>query len=220
MSVETAELIAQDLKVIDFKGRLGLSGFGEPLLNPHLWKICWVLHNCTGSLEIVTNGDLLTKDVIESLYHAGVSLITVNIYDNTPVEKFEEMFDGWIKDAYRIRVHRQGDGLILNNRGGTLFESKTLQRPCYLPFYKLMIDYDGSYLVCSNDWKRETRSKLNVQNMSIFAYWCTQLEEHRKNLLRGNRNIDACRHCDCNGTLVGKEQFEYWRQRYETFEQK
>jgi hypothetical protein len=216
MSVDTAQIIAMDLKTIGFRGRLGLSGFGEPLLNPHLWNICWKLHNCTSSLEIVTNGDLLTKDVIEDLYRAGVDLFTINRYDEDDSERFKEMFKGWKEETYRIRVHPQGDGLILNNRAGALYEAENVSRPCYLPFYKLMIDHDGSYLMCSNDWQRDSKTTLHVRNTSIQSFWLgAWMDQYRLMLMNGQRRTQMCQDCDCDGMLVGKEQFECWSRYYE-----
>ena len=55
-------------------------------------------------------------------------------------------------------------GLTISNRAGSVnlktdhFELKPLKEPlkssCYYPFYKVLIDHDGTLLMCSNDWKK------------------------------------------------------------------
>ena len=45
-----------------------------------------------------------------------------------------------------------------------------LKQPCYFPFYKMMIDYNGDVLICSNDWKKEAPVG-NISHESILDIW-------------------------------------------------
>ncbi len=215
MSRETAVYIASHLDDINYTGRVGLSGFGEPLCHPDLWYICFLLYNGTRSLELITNGDLLTKDKVIKLFRMGIDKFIVNLYDDDADEnKIIEMFDEW--DLNCLRIRRTKD-LILNNRAGSLdIECSGNEKECYLPFYKLMIDWNGDYMMCSNDWNR---SKIlpSVKDISIKDYWTENLEltNLRKNLIKGERIKTPCTNCNCTGTLVGESYFNYWKEKYE-----
>ena len=62
-------------------------------------------------------------------------------------------------------------GMTISNRAGatTIQDGplnigpleEPLSRPCYYPFYQLLVDYDGSVLVCPHDWGK----KLIVGNL-------------------------------------------------------
>ena len=93
----------------------------------------------------------------------------VNMYDG-PHQRphFEAIFQeaGIDTSRYKLRPH-WGDadedyGLILNNRSGMVIDpilglpviSEPIRHPCYYPFSRALIDWNGDLLLCSNDWGR------------------------------------------------------------------
>ena len=69
--------LVKDLKEINFEGAFCLCGYGEPLLHKDLDYIVDSLGSI-GGVEIITNGDTLTKDILTNL-ETNVTIISINI---------------------------------------------------------------------------------------------------------------------------------------------
>ena len=67
----------------------------------------------------------------------------------------------------RYLPEEQNFGLILNNRAGIINPLfKVIEEACFYPFYELSVDYDGSVLLCPQDWsKRYKIGDLNKQSI-------------------------------------------------------
>ena len=159
-------------------------------------------------IEMNTNGDRLKPDLIRTLYTAGLTATYVNCYDGPEqVPFFTKMFEeaGITAAQYQLRKHwTEGEstnfGLVLNNRSGTVsggikgLEPLTapLVQQCFYPFYKMLIDWNGDALFCSNDWGR-TVILGNVLKQSIRELWLSEkMFDIRKRLLSGNRQHKPC----------------------------
>ena len=221
MSPWGAEIIASKLSEA-FRGRVSLSGFGENLLNPRFPSIvnAFRKHQPDNVIECNTNGDKLSKDYVKKLFDNGLSFLYINLYDGIhQIERFEKIMEDYeVNTHYRYRMHWDGadHGLILNNRSGTIqwlgideSSIESLQgKPCYYPFYKLFVDWNGDVLFCSNDWGRE-HVIGNLMNDDLQDVWFSQpMRAMRKKLASGDRSHSPCNKCSVNGTLFGKESFE------------
>ena len=82
MKMEQAliEKLILDLKKINFEGSFTMCGYGEPLLHPNILDITNSIGKFWG-IEIVTNGDPLTKKKLKELYNSKVSKLVVSMYD-------------------------------------------------------------------------------------------------------------------------------------------
>lgn len=215
MKISTVSEIAQQLKEINFKGIVGFVGFGEPLLYKYLLEAIEILSTTVNTrIEINTNGDHLSLDLVKNLEKAGLTDVLVSMYDNNKEEYFQSMFEN-SKIKLTVRHHYDSINsynLFLVNRSDIIKNEKQLNisRSCYLPFYKLFIDHTGDYLLCSEDWGRDSKTeKFNVYKTKIKDYWIT-LHEHRKMLLNGQRSIKPCNKCNVNGKLDGQDSFIKW----------
>ena len=67
MTRQLIEKICDDLKYMKFKGAIALCGYGEPMLHK---DINWIVEKLSkvATVEIITNGDVLTSKKIE---HGG-----------------------------------------------------------------------------------------------------------------------------------------------------
>lgn len=224
MSDDLVAKIAADLAAISFRGRISLSGFGEPLLNKRLSRHVEMLRAKlpTNVIDTNTNGDRLTADIVSDLFGKGISSIYVNMYDG-PEQRahFEAMFAAANieKDRYKLRPHwigvEESFGLALNNRGGMVSSSaadlkipeKAKTAKCYYPFSRGMIDWDGKMLLCSNDWGRKY-SVGSVLEKTIAELWLSEeMNSARRKLAAENREFSPCAQCDINGTLTGEFSF-------------
>jgi len=217
---ETIYKIANDLQEINFDGRVGFVGFGEPTLHKELCQLIKIIKTVDNIkwIEVNTNGDFLDKNKIKNLADAGCTTLTVSMYDNDISKTLYELAEGIDIEIVPRHCYPEKFELKLVNRIDMLREDKKINhnRNCYLTFYKMFIDWNGDVLVCSEDWGRESNVG-NVLTESIKDIWLgRKLLEYRKNLIHGNRsNCGPCNKCNINGTLFGKPQAERFRQTYD-----
>ena len=215
MLPSTSEVLADQLAAIHFKGRISVSGYGEPLLSKDIYRHIEIYRAALpdNPVEINTNGDVLTSNRIVKLFEAGLSNLYVNLYDGEhQVEVITAMFREVGIDRYILRPHwkhEEGFGLILNNRSGIVNPIKqTINKPCHYPFYKLFIDWNGDALFCANDWGRNIIVG-NVLKTPVQEIWMSdQMRDIRLRLGKGDRSQKPCNSCDIDGTLHSKSSFD------------
>ena len=154
-------------------------------------------------MEVNTNGDFITRANTKILINAGCSHLTISMYDrdvsvqinkllyNLPiVVTFKHLYTAPGSLVSRIDIVRSTNLLNLNKQ-------------CYVPFYKMFIDWDGSVLLCNNDWGREGVID-NVHNQSIKDIWLSdKFFSYRDMLHNYSRTNSPCNKCDIAGTLYG-----------------
>jgi len=214
------KIIGEQLNSFQFNGRVGFVGFGEPLLHPNLVDaIANIRQTCptTKWIEVNTNGDILTRELAIELSTAGCTDIGISMYDGDKSKFFNEMLDNTGLNVI-LRHHYTGpdNELKIINRIDIIKNEKFLniQRPCYLPFYKMFIDWNGDYILCDQDWGKVSRQH-NLLDINIADFWQTKLANYRENLAKGNRNLNPCNKCDINGTLHGIESFNKFLEYYD-----
>ena len=224
MSRVLIEKLASELKKIKYRGAIALCGYGEPLLHKDLLYITERLAR-VASVEIVTNGDVLTSKMLRSLYLAKASRVLISMYDGPEqVNKFKKMADGaQVPDDFVILRHRWHDenqdfGLKLTNRAGTIDVGKQYDIKnfsfCYYPSYSVLIDWNGDIFLCPQDWQRR-RAMGNMMLESIFDIWVGKImSKYRKNLLEGKRCASPCSECNAEGTILGKNHAKEWQKIY------
>lgn len=222
MTAEGAAILGQKISTLDYTGTIAISGFGENLLNPEILGIVKELRktNPKAYIEANTNGDPLDLEMFNQLKANGLDMLNINVYDGPEqIDQFDEMLQK--AEGYRYRVHYNPDdyGIIFNNRSGLIdwipSEPKDVAgSPCYMPFYKLMIDWNGDVLFCANDWGRE-RIVGNLFQQSIMDVWMSkEMLKVRMRLSKGNRNFSPCKTCNVKGTLVGEPSFKLLMEHY------
>jgi MoaA/NifB/PqqE/SkfB family radical SAM enzyme len=225
LTVKGATIIAEELERSSFEGKISFSGFGENLLNPWFPEIIEVFrkHRPSNVIECNTNGDKLDEHYARRIFDAGMSIVYVNLYDGMEqVEHFDSLFDlaGIPQERYKYRVHWGGmedHGLVLNNRSGVVdwmgIDESTIEavkdKPCYYPFYKMFVDWNGDCILCCNDWNRE-QVVGNLITQSLSDVWFGKpMTKIRNKLKKGNRTEKPCNKCNVDGTLFGKPSFDF-----------
>lgn len=214
ISLDLIQKIANDLKDIDFDGRVTFTGFGEPLLYKELCEAVKIIRKTVTDItwiEIVTNGDYLDKKLALRLNDSGCTNVTVSMYDRDITNEIIPMFSDTRID---LTFKHSYAGFDVVNRNEMILKNTNRNKrdPCWLPFYKMIIDIDGSVILCSNDWAR-TVDLGNVKQSTILDLWLgDRYSNYRKNLLKGHRkNCDPCRYCDIQGTLNGEHSVTIWK---------
>ena len=220
MSKKLASKIARELKELDYRGAIVLSGFGESLLHPEHLEI---INSLRGAhrLEIVSSGDRLTVQSIQDLSAAGIDCFIVSMYDGPEQkEKFMTLFEqsGLNSDAYilRDRWHNSADeyGLKLTNRAGLVSVGNqpkvNVNSACFYPSYSMVIDWNGDVLLCVQDWNKRVKAG-NVFADNLWDVWRSPtLRKYRKRLMDKDRSLSPCNKCNTDGKLHGKNHRDYW----------
>ena len=228
------EKLVNELSSINFSGRISFSGFCEPLLTKNLHEYILIIKNKLPQVttEIVSNGDpLLGKNGIDrliKLFDSGLSNIRISLYDGPhqdnvflEIKEKAKLNDDQFIIRKRYLGPEESYGLTISNRAGSVklknevFELKPLSEPlknsCYYPFYKVLIDYNGDVLMCSNDWKKDMIMG-NITNESFIGIWSNEkFLALRKKLSNSDRNHKPCNVCDVNGMMNGQENFNRWQ---------
>ena len=221
MSRLLIDKLALELKKMKYKGAIALCGYGEPLLHKDILYITKKLSE-TASVEVVTNGDVLTSKTLKNLYQAKASRVLISMYDGPEqVENFQKIFSvaGLSEDYFilRDRWHSEEDafGLKLTNRGGAIDvgnqDPVVTDHPCHYPAYSMTIDWNGDVLLCVQDWnKRIKLGNLNFQTL-LEVWHSSELAKWRRRLIEGRRSKLPCSGCNTDGTLHGYNHVKSWQ---------
>lgn len=84
MSRDTFERILEDIAAFDDPPEVFFGGFGEPFAHPQ--ALSWIVEaaGVARSVELITNGTMLTEATVDALIAAGVSVIWVSLDGATP----------------------------------------------------------------------------------------------------------------------------------------
>jgi radical SAM protein with 4Fe4S-binding SPASM domain len=214
VSVETCSNIAIELNKINFNGRVGFVGFGEPLLHVNLEKCIEAIKKHLPKIpyiEVNTNGDLLTSSRIKSLYDSGCTTIAVSMYDKDITDDILSKKGDIPIDIIFRHHYDAGKSYNLNivNRSNITYGAEILNinNSCYIPFYKLMIDWNGDILPCHNDWSRTIKfGNINVIELKEIIN-SEKFFNFRAALTTGTRSQIPCSKCNVCGTLRGEKEF-------------
>ena len=224
MSRLLIDKLSSELQKINYGGAVALCGYGEPLLHKDIIYITRKLSKVS-SVEIVTNGDVLTSKMLKNLYSANVSRVLVSMYDGPEqIKKFKKIIkSSKVPEELVILRDRWYDkdnnfGVKLTNRTGTIKignqVSNSTHTTCFYPSYQFLIDWNGDVFLCPQDWQRR-RAMGNMMQENIFNIWVGKIiTRYRKELLKGKRISSPCNTCNAQGTLLGQNHAKIWRELY------
>jgi MoaA/NifB/PqqE/SkfB family radical SAM enzyme len=212
MSLDVVKKIANDLKKINYKHRILFCGFGEPLLYKNLTESIEILRESLPNnqyIQMVTNGDKLTRKKIDELYNAGLNKIYVSLYDGEEqIDIFNKMFKGIDTEKYFFhhyyKTYEENYGFLhYSNRSGAMYKGKK-KGSCNIPFYTMTINYLGKTILCSHDWSKQHYFG-DVMKDTIEDVWLRnkKMIEYRKMLTEGNRCLSPCTNCNVDGKFYG-----------------
>jgi radical SAM protein with 4Fe4S-binding SPASM domain len=220
MDIDIAHKIREELEELNWTGSINICGNGEPLLHKDIVGLVSALGDKI-HVEITTNGDFLTIDLIKQLYNSNLDYMVVSMYDGPEqLEFFTKLFDdsGIDNSKYilRDRWYKEDEeyGLILTNRAGTFSWNKRMgmNKQCFYMHYSLQIDWNGDVLFCIQDIYGKTRTFGNVSTDSLLDIWTSnKINNYRKLLGEGKRTKSPCNKCDASGIIHGYNHFLEWK---------
>lgn len=213
------EVLFYQLKKGGYKNRILFCGFSEPLLYKYIDGVIeqskMLLPD--SPVHLVTNTDRLTKDTVTRLFDCGLDLLICSVYDSpSQVDELTLLFNDCGIDSsqyffqhYYKSEEEQFGFAGFSSRAGYLFKHETISKPCNMPFYSILVDWNGDFLLCCHDWKKSVKLG-NVTNSNIKKVWLEhpELLKFRANLSKGNRQDYPCRDCNVSGTLYGNRSKE------------
>lgn len=205
MSLETVtKFIERTREFVGLRGRrvtVSLSGKGEVTVHKKFREIVELLsqHKDVLRLQLITNGALLYKykdlipvfdrirynDYLEDNNKNKQQLIeTVKFYPKVETVKIDNT-----KQWFEIKD--------FTNRVGVLDGEKEQieYNYCHKLFNKMMIECDGSYLICCDDWKK-VKSFGTIYEHSFKDHLLSGLvRKYRRHILKGVREMEPCKGC-------------------------
>ncbi len=201
--------LMEELRELDYRGRVSYHFYNEPLLSPDLDTYvaltreylpgCWI--------EIFTNGDLLTEERLSELVKLGTDRFTVTRHQNSEGHLYPEILER-LEPAHRKRVFFQNfRDLTFTNRAGILGKlgyhktATPLALPCLIPSTLLVVTVNGNVLPCYEDF-HEKHVMGNLTDQTLMEIWNGPNYAHfRSTLQSGRREAMAACH-DCNSLVV------------------
>lgn len=218
----TAFRIKKSLDDIDYDKVVSISGMGEPFLNYHLKEILEILlmKKPKYRIQVLSNGMTKPDQNILDIYNMDIDII-FSIHQQF-LEKLPPAVDGIQYETCRakffFRAHnKDSKDFKITNRAGYI-DNSTCKNKCYYPFYKIFIDYDGSYLLCQDDWHRRSfNTGKNIGNISILEYFIEDkfLNKIRSDMIeKDTRSGKICKLCNANGIAMGEKAYEFFKKQY------
>ena len=210
--------IINQLKEINYRGRINFYNNSEPLITKNLFEY---LEYATKTIKngnefrVMTNGISLNKSKSENLVKSGINSIIVNLYLDDLTKDFPEkvMYLKELVDANNIEkntkislnIYKRLITEVLCNKSGDA-PNKHEAYPMYFrgfciqPFTRLVIDPNGVIGLCCMD-AFVKKSFGNLNDSKLIDIWeGSKLNHYRNELLQGNRSkLDVCSNCDYYG---------------------
>lgn len=211
-SLSLFSFIAEQLLEKNYTGSIVLCGQGEPTMYKPLREAITILSTTNANIELITNGELLTKEKVKDLFSAGLNVINISVYEEKYASHANSLVEDLEPSQWLIRNRYLGQIEIVNRieiRNGIGTHKKD---PCWLLAYKMLINHNGDVMLCCNDWTRKNVYG-NVYKTSLWDIWTTNLQQKRLELLVGDR-IGVCANCDINGQSYGVESAKFYENNF------
>lgn len=208
MKIENIHKLRKELEEIGFCGMICICGFGEPLQHPQIKEVIEILKSDFWTVELVTNGDYLTREIAELPDHVAISM-----YDGEhQIEKFTKLLSGL---SFSLRGRWQNFDTLTNRSGSVDYGGEIdATKPCNYPLYYMFINHDGDVYLCPQDWSKKYIFG-NVFEKSFIEVWQSNLFNQYRQILLNHRNIDPCKNCNTCGLVYGSEYQQTWKKVYD-----
>jgi MoaA/NifB/PqqE/SkfB family radical SAM enzyme len=190
--------VVEFFKPYNFHGRVFLSGYSEPLLDPRLIDLVKYIKANLPHCHILmfTNGIACDENLLTDLHQAGVERIMLSIYSTKELKRLEPIAQRSPATIMRHRVIGSADDDIDNRINVYNEGTKGVGGPCYMPTLYYFVRNNGDVNMCFWDWKY-TQIFGNLYHNSVEE---TLMNEERlminRELVNSNRSVlPVCNAC-------------------------
>ncbi len=203
MDRDIFEKIINDLASINYRGRIALQHYGEPLEDPNIFeRVNLVRKKLPNSLiTIYSNGDKLTPEKFKQLIKSGLDQILITNHNPSGKDSTNLQI---IKDYLTQNSEYNKHCLIrtgiktLSNRGGLVDSpTKTVRKIkyCIADSHTLVIDVSGNVVICANDYLGQVCFG-NTEEKHLMDIWTSkQYTKTRYNNKLGRFKESVCKNC-------------------------
>lgn len=200
--------IINELKEINYMGRIALFSNNEPLLDKRIVIFSkYVRENLPkAQVHLFTNGTLLSLDLFTQLIPYLDELIIDNYNQQleliptvrTIKEYIEASQDDTLRKKVKILLRKPDE--ILSSRGGDAPNRNTVMdvhnENCALPYCQMVVRPSGKVSLCCNDpYGKMTLGNLNEDHI-LDVWYGTKYKQIREALNSGRGNLEHCKNCD------------------------
>ena len=211
MSKALYEKIIQQLREINFTGRISYDFYNEPTLAPDLIFFIYLAKKelPNSKIELYSNGTKIDMPFFIKLEKAGVDKFIITKHENITNYLFNETFSNLSQIQLKKVLFRTFREIHFTNRGGALknIHGKTSTNflPCHLPSMMLTITNQGNIIPCFEDFYQKNIMG-NISDSSLLEIWNSKKYiSFRNHLLQGLRHkFEACK--SCSRTETNEEQ--------------
>lgn len=200
--------IVDDLKELDYAGRVALFSNNEPLLDDRIIEFSRILRERVprAQIHMFTNGTLLTVEMFRELINYLDELIIDNYNQQlqliSSVKKIktyiDDLGDPNIRKKVKILLRKPNE--FLSSRGGDAPNRMEMLNvsgeTCALPLCQMVIRPSGKVSLCCNDpYGKDTLGDLK-ENSILEVWYGEEYQKVRNEILKGRENYQHCEHCD------------------------
>ncbi len=190
--------IVADLKGIGYRGAFFFCFYSEPLLDKRLPGFLRHVRRelPRATIEIYTNGDLLTFEGFAALVDGGADFIKISQHDPAPSEGFAAMLAAVRASRYarNLVIFERSEEFDLSNRGG-LVDVKIPRTATFCSYKRLTIDVEGNVVLCCTDYFSKHRFG-NAATENIMDIWNRKdYLDVRRHYWAGLWPYEICRIC-------------------------
>jgi len=216
MSEELFKSIIDALAEMQFAGRICPLINNEPLLDDRIVSfIAYARQRCPLSfLELITNGRLLSEELLLELFAAGLDSLLINDYRNDRREhpfrlsaklpRIAELSGRMFRRKIDIALRSTSE--VLSTRAGNIQGSGIavpLNQFCALPFTGVWVQPEGKAILCCQDYNYD-EIMGDVRESSLSEIWFSdKYSRIRTELYEGDRSGKICEKCDYSGIPLG-----------------
>lgn len=204
MSEELFVKILNSLVEVSYKGLISFHFYNEPLLSRNIIKYTKMLKEKLPqvTLQVYTNGTLLTLSKFRDLINAGVDAFKVTKHEDVRSDYTFDKTYSELSDSEKKRVIYLGyKELDLTNRSGILEHINNVvpsHTPCFLPSAMMVITVNGTVLPCYEDFAQNLAMGSILQHSLLSIWESSKFVEFRNKLKKPNGRMSNP-HCEkCN----------------------
>lgn len=191
--------ILDNLRKLQFSGRLTWNRINEPLLDDRLPEIFALSRRMLphAHLSIITNGDMLNQEVADRLYRSGLNHLTITAYDDTVIKKVAKLSLA----SFNIK-DRRGHYSGWDNRGGNISQLRgpSLARlSCARPATAINIMPSGKIVLCCSDIYGDIVLGDHADAPLEDVWFSSPFHYYREHLRSGRIGLPLCNECNYAG---------------------
>jgi radical SAM protein with 4Fe4S-binding SPASM domain len=205
MSDELIFKVLNELHEKQYKGLISFHFYNEIFTDKRIFKLFEKCKELELYNYIFTNGDYLTKEIIEKLSTYNIKEFALSIYDWKTEEEFIEKSNQYVNDLnlkkypWEFYIIKGGDGF--GNRAGNIeFKKEKIVMPlkaaCSKIENKIEVRYDGKVVMCCQDYYGLHKIG-DIREQNIYDIWYSDIRRKQiSDLAKGLReNYSLCSKC-------------------------